>query len=37
VATAPSATPRSCWSISSERRWLPLTELSTAAREWVWT
>lgn len=33
VATAQNATRHSCWSSSSERRWLHLTEFSTAARE----
>ena len=37
AVTAPNATRHSCWSISSERRWFRLTELSTAAREWAWT
>jgi putative Mg2+ transporter-C (MgtC) family protein len=37
LTTAPSATRHSYWSISSERRWLQLADLSTAAREWVWT
>src|SRR5579859_524378 len=37
AVSALNATHPCCWSICLARRWLRLTELSTAPREWAWT